>query len=231
MLRAKMSSILDRAEDPRETMEYSYEKQLELLQNVKRGIVEVVTSKRRLELQAAKLQENVAKLDAQARQALSAGREDLARMALEQKQVILSQVQGLDGQIADLEREQERLTGAERRLAAKVEAFRTRKEVIKAQYSAAQAQVKIGEAVTGLSEEMADVGLAVQRAEEKTEQLRARASAIDELVQMGTLEDMTGGTPDVIERELGKMAISQNVEQELAALKAQVAPKQLKEGQ
>ena len=231
ILRAKMNDILGRAEDPRETMEYSYEKQLEMMQNVKRGIVEVVTSKRRLELQAAKLQENVAKLDARARQALSMGREDLTRMALEQKQVILSQVQGLDGQIADLEKEQQKLTGAETRLSAAVEAFRTRKEVIKAQYSAAQAQVKIGEAVTGLSEEMADVGLAVQRAEDKTEQLRARASAIDELVQIGTLEDVTGGTPDIIERELGKAAISENVEQELAALKAQMAPKQLKEGQ
>lgn len=233
ILQAKMSQLLDRAEDPRETLDYSYEKQLELLQNVKRGIVDVVTAKRRIELQSAQLKENVDKLDSQAKQALAAGREDLARSALERKQVILQQLQGYDSQIAELEKEQEKLTGAEQRLSMKVEAFRTHKETIKAQYSAAEAEVKIGEAATGLSEEMADVGLAVQRAEDKTEKLRARASAIDELVAAGTLED-TSGTPDVVERELGKIQISQGVEDDLAKMKQQLGapaqPKQLEGG-
>jgi phage shock protein A len=240
VLKAKMSRLLDRAEDPRESLDYSYQKQLEMLQNVRRGIVEVVTSKRRLELQAARLQENAAKLDGQARQALAAGREDLARLALQRKEVALNQLQGLDTQIADLETEQERLASTEQRLSTKIEAFRTRKEVIKAQYSAAEAQVKIGESLTGLSEEMADVGLAVQRAEDKTERLRARASAIDELVATGTLEDLSGQS-DVLDRELAKITAGQNVDRELENMKRQLAgeqpkqisgdpPKQLTEG-
>lgn len=233
LLKAKMSVFLERAEDPRETLDYSYQKQLELLQNVKRGIVDVVTAKRRLELQEAKLKDSVVKLDEQARKALAAGREDLARLALERKQVTLSQLQDLDGQIIELEKEQEKLTTAETRLAAKVEAFRTRKETIKAQYSAAEAQVRIGEAVTGLSEEMADIGYAIQHAEDKTEKLRARAGAIDELVAAGTLEDLTG-RPDVVERELAKITVAQNVEADLARMKQQLQeakqPKQLKEG-
>ncbi|TAK27106.1 MAG: PspA/IM30 family protein [Chloroflexota bacterium] len=233
LIKAKMSQILDRAEDPRLTMDYSYEKQVEMLQGVKRGIVDVVTSKRRIQLQAAKLQENVAKLDVQARQAVSAGRDDLAKLALERKQAALVQLQGLDSQISDLEKEQEKLTTAEQRLSTKIEAFRTRKETIKAQYSAAEAQVRIGEAVTGLSEEMADVGMSIQRAEDKTEKLRARAGAIDELVAAGTLEDVTGGG-DAIERELGRVTISENVNKELEALKRQLQggaeAKQLEEG-
>ncbi|MCL5406529.1 MAG: PspA/IM30 family protein [Deltaproteobacteria bacterium] len=233
ILKAKMSAALDRAEDPAQTLDYSYEKQLELLRNVKRGVVEVVTSKRRLQLQAAGLQENLAKLEDQARRALGAGREDLARMALEHKQVIVQQLQGLEGQIEDLEKEQEKLSTAETRLSAKVEAFRTHKEVIKAQYSSAAAQVKIGEAVTGLSEEMADVGLAVDRAEEKTQKMRARASAIDELVDAGTLEDFSG-RPDAVERQLAQISVSQGVEDELAEMKRQIEgpkePKQLEEG-
>src|SRR3972149_6002502 len=138
LIKAKMSQILDRAEDPRLTMDYSYEKQVEMLQSVKRGIVDVVTSKRRTQLQAAKLQDNVAKLDVQARQAVSAGRDDLAKLALKRKQAGLVQMQGLDSQIFDLEKEQEKLTTAEQRLSTKVEAFRMRKEMIKAQYSAAE---------------------------------------------------------------------------------------------
>ena len=233
LIRAKMSQILDRAEDPRLTMDYSYEKQVEMLQSVKRGIVDVVTSKRRIQLQAAKLQDNVAKLDVQARQAVSAGRDDLAKVALERKQAAMMQLQGLDSQISDLEKEQEKLTTAESRLSTKIEAFRARKETIKAQYSAAEAQVRIGEAVTGLSEEMADVGMSIERAEEKTEKLRARAGAIDELVAAGTLEDMIGGGDD-IDRQLGQVSVSENVNKELEALKRQLKggtdAKQLEQG-
>ncbi len=234
ILKAKMSGVLDRVEDPAETLDYSYEKQLELLRNVKRGVVEVVTSKRRLQLQSESLNENLAKLDGQARTALSAGREDLARMALEHKQVIVQQLQGLEGQISDLEKEQEKLSTAETRLSAKVEAFRTRKEVIKAQYSSAAAQVKIGEAATGISEEMADVGMAVDRAEEKTKNMRAKAAAIDELVDAGTLEDFSSNRPDAIERQLAQISVTQGVEDELAQMKRQIEgpkqPKQLEEG-
>ncbi len=233
-LKVKLTRILDRAEDPRETLDYAYERQLQLLQEVRRGIVEVTTSKRRLELQRAKLQESLDRLTEQARQALAAGREDLARLALERKAVAQQQVSDLDAQIRTLEQEQAKLEQAEMRLRAKVEAFRTRKEVIKAQYSAAEAQVKINEAVTGISEELADVGLALERAEEKTHQLQARASAIDELLASGVLEDLTGTRQDVVERELARLSVAESVEAELAALRQQLGqgdtPKQLPEG-
>lgn len=236
VIKSKVSNLLDRAEDPRETMDYAYQKQLEHLQEVRRGIVEVVASRRRLELQAATLQNNTSKLDDQARRALTAGRDDLARLALQRKEEALTQVQGLDQQIADLEQQQQKLAAVEERLTAKVEAFRTQKEMIKAQYSAAEAQVKIGESLTGLSEEMADVNMAVDRARDKTEALQARAGAIDELVSSGTLEEIPGG-PDVVERELSRITVSQKVEQELAQMKQQISlpgaeqPKQLKEGE
>ncbi len=230
LMKAKLTRILDTAEDPRETLDYSYQKQLEMLQNVKRGIADVVTSRRRLELQSARLKDNMSTLDVQARQALTSGREDLTRLALTRKQAAQTQLQGLETQVDDLAKEQDKLTEAEARLSTKIESFRTRKEVIKAQYSTAEAQVRIGEAVTGISEEMADVGMAIDRAEDKTEQLRARAGAIDELVAAGTLVDFTGGQ-DEIQRELDKINVTTGVDQELAALKQQMAPKQLKEGQ
>lgn len=234
LIKVKLSRLLDRAEDPRETLDYAYERQLQLLQEVRRGIVDVTTSKRRLELQRAKLQESLEKLTQQARQAVAAGREDLARLALERKAVAQQQITTLDQQIASLEQEQAKLEQAETRLRTKVETFRTRKEVIKAQYSAAEAQVRINEAVTGISEEMADVGLALERAEQKTEQLQARAGAIDELLASGVLEDLTAGPQDTIERELARVTVSESVEAELAALRRELGqpeqPKQLGEG-
>ena len=140
IVKSKMNRVLDNIEDPRETLDYSYEKQLELLRNVKRGVVEMVTAKRRLEMQASKVQANLTKLDSLARQALEEGREDLSRLALERMQAAVMELQGLDQQVADMEIEQEKLTNAEKRLQAKVQAFCTKKEVIKAQYNAAQAR-------------------------------------------------------------------------------------------
>ena len=220
IVKSKMNRILDQAEDPRETLDYSYEKQLEMLRNVKRGVVEMVAAKRQIQQQADKVRENVTRLEQQAGQAVDAEREDLALMALERKHTAVLELQGLEEQIAGMELEQEKLTQAEQRLQAKVAAFRTKKEIIKAQYTAAQAQVRIGSALSGISEEMGDVGLAVERAETKTGNMRARASAIDELASAGVLEDFTGNSKDDITRELEKMSVSQGAEDELAALKA-----------
>ena len=223
VVKAKMSKLLDRAEDPAETLDYSYEKQLELLQNVKRGIADVVTAKKRLELQETQLQQSIVKLESQAREALAAGREDLARQALERKSGLQQQLQGLDQQAQQLEQQQEKLVASEKALSAKVEAFRTQKETIKAQYSAAEAQVRIGEAATGIGEQMADTGLAIQRAKDKTEQMQARASAIDELTTSGALEDFTSDQTE-LDRELGALASKNQVDDELAKMKSELGP-------
>jgi phage shock protein A len=221
IVKAKASRALDRAEDPRETLDYSYEKQLELLQKVRRGVADVATSKKRLELQAAKLEGSVEKLDGQARQALQANREDLARVALERKKGIQLQLQSIDEQRAQLQTEQDKLVLAEQRRTAKIEAFRTRKETVKAQYTAAEAQTKIGEAFSGVSEEMADVGMAMERAEGKVETMRARAGAIDELLESGALTDITD-TRDPLDRELEQLTTTTGVDAELERMRAEL---------
>ena len=224
VVKAKVSKLLDRAEDPAETLDYGYNKQLELLQNVKKGIADVVTSKKRLQMQEEQIKQQVVKLDTQARQALAQGREDLARAALERKTVAQTELQSLDQQISDLESQQEQLTENEKKMRAKIEAFRTKKEVIKAQYSAAEAQVKISEAASGVGEQMADLGLAMQRAEDKTEQMRARASAVEELEAAGTFEDITqlGPPQDDIDRQLAELSSGAQVDDELAKMKAEL---------
>jgi phage shock protein A len=231
MFRAKANKALDRMEDPRETLDYSYQTQLELLQKVRRGVADVATSRKRVELQMNQLQQSSDKLDRQARDALSVGREDLARDALTRKAGIQSQLNDLNTQYTTLQGEEERLTGASQRLQAKVESFRTKKETIKATYTAAEAQTRINEAFTGISEEMGDVGLAIQRAEDKTEQMKARAGAIDELMASGALDDMVGGPRDDIQLELDRMGAGHDVDAELARLKGELgqgsAPRQI----
>ena len=224
VVKANLSKLLDRAEDPGQTLDYSYEKQLELLQNVKRGVADVTTAKKRLQLQTQQLEQSIVKVDGQARQEVASGREDLARQALERKSAIQSQLQSLDQQVEQLETQQQKLVSSENQLAAKVEAFRTQKETVKAQYSAAEAQVKIGEAATGIGEQMADTGLAIQRAKDKTEQMQARAAAVEELVEAGTLEDFTTGDQTQLDRELAALASGSQVDSELERMKAELGP-------
>jgi len=200
------------------------EQQVEDLQKVKQGIAEVVTSKKRLQLQEEQLKQQADKLDGQAREAMSAGREDLARAAIERKQLIVQETSSLDQQVADLESQQQKLIDAERNLQTKIEEFRTKKEVIKAQYSASEAQVQISEAATGIGDHMADLGEAMQRAIDKTDQMQARASAVDELQAAGTFEDLTslGPPQDDIDRQLDQLGAKSAVDDELAQLKAEL---------
>lgn len=224
IFKSKVSKVLDQAEDPRETLDYSYEKQLELLQKVKRGLADIVTARKGLEMQAARLQADMDRLESDAAAAVRQGRDDLATQALGRKAEEAVQLADLQKQIGGLQGEEEKMVDNERRLSLKIQSFRTQKEVIKAQYSSAEAQVKIGEATTGLSEEMTDVGLALDRARDKTDRMRARASAIDDLTSSGALADALDPNPgqSQLEKDLGETRRNDQVAADLARLKAQV---------
>ena len=228
LLKQKLNTLLNRFEDPREGLDYSYTKQMELLNKLRRDIAGVITAKKQLEMQKAKLWENIRTLEEQAQRAIYQNREDLARLALERKNANMLQLQPLDKQIAEMKTEQDKLEQTERQLATKVEEFRSKKEVIKAQYSAAEAQVRIKESVTGVSEEMADVGMAMSRAEDKTEQMKAKAKALDEMIDSGILTDYTNKRDDMIERELEQVSVKASVEEELEKLKVENAKKKKK---
>ncbi len=221
-LKAKFSAAMDRAEDPNETLDYSYQKQLEQLQNLKKAIADVLTNEKRLELELAQLNQQIEKYDAQARTALAQGREDLARMALERKQTAQQQLAGYNQQIAQMRDQQAKMVELERRLSARVESFRRQKEMVKASYNAASAQVRIQESVTGISEEMTDVNLAVQRAQDRVLQMQARAQAMDQLTDAGALPEIGAPGQDDIDRELSKLSTSSQVDSDLARLKAEV---------
>jgi len=223
--RIRANAALDKAEDPGQVLDYSYSKQLEQLQQIRRSIADVVTNEKRLEMQQSQLIEKINRLDQQAMQALQANREDLARMALQRKETLLVQINSYEQQLAQLKAQEEKLINMERTISARVEAFRTQKEMVKAQYSAAQAQVKINETITGISQEMTEMNLAMQRTQDKVLSMQARANAMEALIEQGTLgeQGMLGpGSGDTLDRELQKISTEQNVEAQLQAMKQQL---------
>ena len=142
----KANAALDRVEQPGQVVDYAFAQQQELLRQVKQGLIEVATAKRRLERQSQKLSGRVPALEDRSRRALEAGREDLARLSVQRKQAVAAELEGLESQIAEVAEEESKLTIAEQKLAARVEEFRTRRDAMSARYSAAQAQVRAGEA-------------------------------------------------------------------------------------
>ena len=235
IFKSKANKALDKYEDPRETLDYAYQKQLENMTQLRRSLADVATARKRVELQIKQVQQDSDKREQQARRALEMGREDLARDALGRRSAVQQQIATLTPQHENLVKQEENLTRAVQQAQVKVDAFRTQKETIKANYTAAQAQTRIAETLTGISEEMGDVGMAIQRAQDKTAQLQARADAMTELTASGALDDplarLTGG--DDIDSELNRLSSGVGVDSELERMKLELAggsTKQLEAG-
>lgn len=219
IFRSKANAVVDKYEDPQQTMDYSYQSQLRALHEVRRGIADVATSRQRLELQANELHGAMGRLHQQAQQALALDREDLARAALTRRAAVAEQLADITRQRDALFAQESKLTTGLGQLQTRVEAFRTRAETIKATYSAAEAQSRIGESLSGLSKEMADVGLTMQRAEDHAQRMQARSAALEELFATGVLEDPSRPLRDPVQRQLDQLSVEHEVEMELARLK------------
>jgi len=223
ILNAKANKALDAAEKPDEMLDLSYDQMLEQLTRVRRGLVDIAASRKRIELQETQLQHSVDHLQDQAKAALAQGREDLAREALTRKAAAQAQIDAMEAQHEQLTEEQEKLESVLAQLQEKVNAFRSQKEVLKAQYTAASAMSAVDEDAAGISASVSDSGAAVERAQDKIEAMQARAGALDELLQSGVLEDVGGGGDD-IQKELDEVTSASDVDNELAALKAELGP-------
>jgi phage shock protein A len=219
---AKANKALDAAENPNEMLDYSYEQMLDHITQVRRALVDITASKKRLELQQQQLQHSVDHLNDQAKTALAAGREDLAREALSRKAAAQQEIDGMTSQHDQLADEEQKMEATLSTLQDRVNKFRSQKEVMKAQYTAASATSSVNEEAAGISKSFSDSGAALQRAQDKIANMQARAAATDELLQSGVLEDVGGDTDD-IQRELDEAGANAEVDKELAALKAQVA--------
>lgn len=229
LFQAKANAALDKAEDPRQTLDLSYEQQNENLVKVKRAVADVATARKRIEIQAEQLKAQADKLGEQAKAALGQNNEDLAREALTRREAITGQLADLETQHAQVLEQEHKLEDTEAKLQAQIEAFRIKKETIKATYTAAEASSHVDEAITGISSSMNDAGAALQRAQDKVAEMQARSGALDELIGSGALTDLTVDHDD-IQAQLDKAGTQSNVEAQLAALKAQVNGGELPSG-
>jgi phage shock protein A len=210
ILAAKANNALDAAEDPNETLDYSYQQMLDYITRVRQGLVALAAERKRLELQEPQLQQTIAHLGEQAQAALGQGRDDLAREALSRQAAAQQQLDGMEAQHQELAEQEQQLQQRLAQLQQQVSHFRNQKEVMKADYAVA------------LAGDYGGTGDALLRAQDKIATMQARAGATEELLQSGVLEDLGGHTAD-IQEELEEAARKADVDSQLAALKAQLA--------
>lgn len=220
-LNAKLSRLLDRAEDPAEILDYSYQRQVEQLHGMRRDVADLVTAKKRVAQQRDRQQDQFLKLQTGARKALELGREDLARQALERKRLVGQELVGLNQQVSELEHQQAQMVERQREARARVKRFRSRKEVTKAQYAAAKAQVAISEAISGLTSQLRETGLSIERTMDKVEGMNARAGAMQELESAGTLAAIGSGEDD-IDRQLRELGSGASIDAEISRMRLEL---------
>ena len=219
LLKTSATLALAPAPDPRMTHLTSHQRQRALLNQVVKASKQVTAAKERLRTAAEGVRVKLPGMEEQARQELTAGHESLARLALQRRQVVMNELQTLESQLAEVEKEESALAIIEQRLAGQIEAFAARQEVIKARYSAAEAQVRINEALTGVSQDFADLTATLERAEQTTEDMQARATAIDRLVREGDLAAISFAPgSDPIDARFATLGADADVEKQLAAL-------------
>lgn len=221
IVEAKANKALDQAENPSDMLDLSYEKMLEQLTQVRRALVDITASRKRIELQETQLQQSIAHLQDQAQAAVSQGRDDLGREALARKAAAQQQIDQMEPQHQQLTEQEQKLEQTLAQLQTRVNKFRTQKETLKAEYTASKAVTSVNESVSGISKSISDSGAALQRAQDKIATMQARAQATDELLESGVLEDVGGGTDD-IQKELDEVSQKSGIDAELAALKAQI---------
>jgi phage shock protein A len=222
-IKVRLKGLLAPAEDPRQTFAYSYERQRDLLENVQVALKQIRAAKGRLEEKTNEVREKLPDLQGEARKALIQDQEDRARIALERRALVAVELESLESQLREVELEERRLSLIEGRLSSQIEAFYARQEVIAARYSAAEAQVRIQEALTGLSEELSDLGKALEETELKTEEMQARAFAIDRLVDAGVLDRSGENLLESSDEELALLGVSNSVSEQLESLKQEIS--------
>jgi phage shock protein A len=222
-LRAGLNAALAPAADPRATYVSAQQKQQALLAQVGLAVKQVTESKLRLQARALEDRGRLPQMLEEARAELVAGRPDAARLSLRRRQVVAQELGALEAQLAEVQNDEANLKMLERRLATQVDEFAARQELIVARYNAAEAQIQIKEAVTGVSKEFSELTAALEQAEEKTEGMEARVSAIDRLVRDGLLAQPSFGTsaggPDA---RLQQASADDDVEIQLAALQRDI---------
>ena len=215
ILTGKANKALDAIEDPADALDLAYNRELANAQKLRESVADVVTAQNRLRIQREQMERSRTRLEDTARRALEQGRESIAVSALTQSELVEGQLGSLQAQEDSLGQQRESLEAAGQRLQVRLAQMRTEKETLKVQYAAAKARVRAGETAVGLGKDDAELREMLERARDKILQTQARAEAIGELMESGTLNTNAAE----LEARVAQRNVADSVELRLAEMK------------
>jgi len=219
---AKLEKRLDSLEEPKEMLDYSIIQMEKSLREIIHNALEIGTAKKRLEMERDFNLANSKKHEDSAKNALELGHEDLAKEALFKKSEDEEQAQRLKIQIDTLNRSIESIVKSKKDLQYKIELYRAKKEELKAIYDASKAQIKVKEIMTAFGEDSRSIYETVDRAERKIKNIKAKVYALEELSNIGVIDEIQMGNKDDINSRLSELEAQKAIEEEFVKLKEEI---------
>lgn len=207
---ANLNDLVNKAEDPEKMLEQAILEMQEDLVQLRQGVAQAIAAQKRTEKQYNDAQNEINKWQRNAQLALQKGDENLARQALERKKTYTDTSQALKTSLDQQSVQVETLKRNLVQLESKISEAKTKKEMLKARITTAKAQEQLEGMVRGMNSSSAMA--AFERMEEKVLMQEARAQSAAELAGAD------------LESQFARLESSSDVDDELAALKAQILP-------
>lgn len=211
VVRSNINDLVSKAEDPEKMLEQAIIDMNEDLVQLRQAVAKAIAAEKRSRKQYEEQESEANKWQQRAQLALSKGDEDLARQALQRKKSAADAAAALKPQVDQQKSQVDTLKKSLIALESKISEAKTKKDMLGARMKAAKANQQLQEQVGNLSN--SNAMSAFERMEEKVTEMEATGQAAAELAGEG------GG----IEDQFAQLESGSDVDDELAAMKAQLS--------
>ncbi|PSO51152.1 MAG: hypothetical protein BRC33_01395 [Cyanobacteria bacterium SW_9_44_58] len=211
VVRSNVNDLVSKAEDPEKMLEQSLTDMNEDLVQLRQAVAKAIAAERRSRKQYEDQQAEANKWQQRAQLALSKGQEDLARQALQRKKSAADAAEQLKPQVDKQKQQVDTLKKSLIALESKISEAKTKKEMLSSRMKAAKANQQLQEQMGNLN--TSGAMNAFERMEEKVTEMEASGQAAAELA----------GESGGIEDQFAQLESGSDVDDELAAMKAQLS--------
>lgn len=208
ILNSNINTLLERAEDPEKMARLMIQEMEDTLVEVRSGAVRMIADKKTIERRLDEAEADMADWAKKAEYALSRGREDLAKAALLAKKRLGDHVDQLKRELKTVEESLAKYDDDLARLQSKLDEAKARRKSIEIRTTSARSRVQMRRS---LYDGRVDEALArYEGLERKIDDLESEAEGFD----LGRKDDLNSAFAD--------LEAEQDVEDELAAMKAKI---------